>query len=162
MSYEDQTKDELQDELRERDLQVSGTKDELIERLEEDDAASEDGSDGQDDEAGGDPDEQRSQDGDGGGDDRSSQRRGLKPRDAVRSAARELRELGGREVDGVAGFERFDGGWRVLLEVVEVARVPSSTDVLGAYEVTIDDDGELVGYERIRRFVRGQAGGDDE
>jgi hypothetical protein len=39
VSYEDQTKEELQEELRERDLKVSGTKDELVERLEEDDAS---------------------------------------------------------------------------------------------------------------------------
>ncbi len=44
-----QTKDELQDELRSRDLPVSGTKDELIERL-EDDEDDEDDEDGEDDE----------------------------------------------------------------------------------------------------------------
>lgn len=37
--YEEQTVAELQDELRARDLAVSGTKDELIARLEEDDEA---------------------------------------------------------------------------------------------------------------------------
>ena len=39
MAYEDLNKEELQDELRERELPVSGTKDELIARLEEDDDA---------------------------------------------------------------------------------------------------------------------------
>lgn len=137
MSYEDQTKEELQEELRDRDLKVSGTKEELIERLEEDDTTSDSG-------------------------DGSRSRDRLTPREAIRSAVHQLAELGGREVDGVSGFEGFDGGWRVLVEVVEVARVPPTTDVLGAYEVTINNQGELVGYERIRRFVRGQAGGDDE
>lgn len=37
MAYEDQTVTELQDLLRDRDLAVSGTKDELIARLEESD-----------------------------------------------------------------------------------------------------------------------------
>lgn len=37
--YEAQTVEDLKDELRERDLPVSGTKDELIARLEEDDNA---------------------------------------------------------------------------------------------------------------------------
>lgn len=36
--YEDKTVEELQDDLRDRDLKVSGTKDELIARLEEADA----------------------------------------------------------------------------------------------------------------------------
>jgi hypothetical protein len=75
-------------------------------------------------------------------------------------AARQLRLLTGREVEGAAGLERADDGWRVLLEVLEVARVPRSTDVLGLYEVTVDADGDVVGYERLRRFVRGQAGDD--
>ena len=37
--YESWTKDELQDELEKRDLPKTGNKPELIERLEEDDAA---------------------------------------------------------------------------------------------------------------------------
>jgi hypothetical protein len=173
--FEDQTKEELQEELRERDLKVSGTKDELIERLEEDDSSEEDGDEdgeGEDDGADDDGEDDGSEDGEEpprGRDERAgdrrgdrSERRGLTARDALRSATRQLQELGGREVDGVAGFERIDGGWRLLLEVVEVSRVPSSTDILGAYEVMVDDDGELVGYERIRRYVRSQAGGDEE
>jgi post-segregation antitoxin (ccd killing protein) len=168
--FEGQTKEELQEELRERDLKVSGTKDELIERLEEHESSEEDG----DEDAGADDDgeDDGSEDGEEpprGRDERAgdrrgdrSERRGLTARDALRSATRQLQELGGREVDGVAGFERIDGGWRLLLEVVEVSRVPSSTDILGAYEVMVDDDGELVGYERIRRYVRSQAGGDEE
>jgi post-segregation antitoxin (ccd killing protein) len=182
--FEGQTKEELQEELRERDLKVSGTKDELIERLEEHESSEEDGDedagaddegedDGADDDgADDDGEDEGSEDGeepqrerDERAEDRRgdpSERRGLTARDALRSAARQLQELGGRQVDGVAGFERIDGGWRVLLEVVEVSRVPSSTDILGAYEVMVDDDGELVGYERIRRYVRSQAGGDEE
>lgn len=39
-NYNDQTNDELRAELEERGLKVSGTKDELVERLEADDAAS--------------------------------------------------------------------------------------------------------------------------
>lgn len=39
-NYSDQTNDELRAELEERGLKVSGTKDELVERLEADDAAS--------------------------------------------------------------------------------------------------------------------------
>lgn len=55
----------------------------------------------------------------------------------------------------------MDGGWRVLVEVIEVSRVPASTDVLGAYEVTVDEEGELVRFERLRRYVRAHTGEDD-
>jgi hypothetical protein len=50
----------------------------------------------------------------------------------------------------------------VTVELVELSRVPNSTDVLGCYVVTLDNDGELVGYERVRRYQRGQTGGDEQ
>lgn len=135
MSYEDQTKEELEDELRSRDLPVSGTKKELVERLEASDGRSGGG------------------EADGGG--------RLRPLEAARRAAQQLAELRGREVDGVAGFEPFEDGWRVVVELVEMSRVPHSTDVLGEYEVTLDAEGELVTYERLGRYVRARTGEDE-
>mgnify|MGYP006206037297 CR=1 FL=1 len=35
----------------------------------------------------------------------------------------------------------------------------STTDVLGKYEVTADSSGEVEGYRRLERYVRGQAEG---
>ena len=48
------------------------------------------------------------------------------------------------------------GTWRVTVEVLELARVPNTTDVIGAYEVRLDPQGSLHGYNRLRRFSRGQ------
>ena len=58
-------------------------------------------------------------------------------------------------------LRKDEDGWKVTVEIVELRRVPSSTDLLGCYVVTLDDDGELVGYERTRRYQRGQAGGEE-
>ena len=56
------------------------------------------------------------------------------------------------------GLERDDDdGWRLTVQVVELARIPHSTDVLGAYAVNLDRDGELTGYRRQRRYHRNQA-----
>ena len=41
------------------------------------------------------------------------------------------------------------------LEVVEVRRIPNTTDVLALYEIDADDKGNLQGYRRIRRYARG-------
>lgn len=76
------------------------------------------------------------------------------------SAARQLLELTGKESEGVTGLERTDDGWTVQVDVVELRRVPNTTDVLASYEVEVDRDGDLVGYLRVRRFVRGSAGED--
>ncbi|WP_038044786.1 gas vesicle protein GvpO [Thermocrispum agreste] len=48
-----------------------------------------------------------------------------------------------------------DGGWSVLVDVVELERIPSSTDVLATYRVDITSTGDLAGYERLRRYHRG-------
>jgi hypothetical protein len=147
VSYEDKTRDELRDELKERDLPVSGSKEDLIARLEE--ADEEDGG-GSDEDAG----EGSSQGGGSGGSKGSG---GLKPMQLVRLAGAQLMQLTGRDIDGTSGIEHTDEGWRVLLEVVEVTRVPRSMDVLGLYEVIVDEDGDLVRYERLRRYGRTQS-----
>jgi hypothetical protein len=78
--------------------------------------------------------------------------------DAVRRVRKELPELLGRPVESVLGVRRDDdNGWEVSVAVVELSRIPSTTDILGAYEVHLDDDGELAGYRRRRRYHRSQA-----
>jgi Gas vesicle synthesis protein GvpO len=78
------------------------------------------------------------------------------PARIVRRAVDQVGELTGRSVEGVLGLERDDDGWVVTLEVVELRRVPDSTDVLGSYAVAVDSRGELQGYRRTRRYYRSQ------
>ena len=73
-------------------------------------------------------------------------------------AAQQLLELTGKESEGVTGLERGDDGWTVQVEVVEVRRIPNTTDVLALYEVSTDDHGDLLGYRRLRRYARGTPG----
>jgi hypothetical protein len=70
-------------------------------------------------------------------------------------AARQLLELTGRDAEGVTGLERTDDGWKVQVEVVEVRRIPDTTDMLALYEVEVDPQGELMGYRRLQRYSRG-------
>ena len=77
---------------------------------------------------------------------------------AAAEAARQLLELTGREAEGVTGLSRVDDGWRVQVEVVEVRRIPDTTDVLALYEVDVDGEGQLLGYRRLRRYARGVPG----
>jgi gas vesicle protein GvpO len=65
----------------------------------------------------------------------------------------------GRPVEAALGLERDDDGWVVTVQVVELARIPNSTDVLGEYAVSLDRDGEVIGYRRTRRYHRSQADG---
>ncbi len=93
------------------------------------------------------------------GDDRW--RDGLRGPEAARRAREQLAELTGRETVSVSGLRRTDDGWEVTVEVVELERVPPTTNVMGSYEVELDPNGDLVGYELVERYHRGQVGGSD-
>jgi hypothetical protein len=84
------------------------------------------------------------------------------PAELARAARAQLAELTGRNPESVLGLRKDDDGWKVTVELVELSRVPNSTDLLGCYVVTLDDDGELVGYERVRRYQRGQTGSGEQ
>lgn len=71
-----------------------------------------------------------------------------------------LRSLRGVEAESVSGIARSQNGWTVMLEVVELRRIPESTDVLASYEIELDDDGKFLSFERGGRYSRSQAGGD--
>jgi Gas vesicle synthesis protein GvpO len=100
----------------------------------------------------------RSQRSNGRGADKSnSSRRRISARDVVEQVREEFPPLLGRPVEEVLGVQRDDEqGWQVIVQVVELSRIPTSTDVLGAYVVNVDDDGELIGYRRRRRYTRSQ------
>jgi Gas vesicle synthesis protein GvpO len=76
----------------------------------------------------------------------------------VERATGQLSALTGRDAESVLAVERTDDGWLLRLEAVELERIPSSTDVLGAYEVELDRDGELQRYARVDRYVRSRGG----
>jgi hypothetical protein len=76
-------------------------------------------------------------------------------------AAQQLATLTGREPEAVIGIRRTEDGWEVELEVVESRRIPDSTDILATYRVETDEQGDLMGYHRVRRYVRGKGGDDD-
>jgi hypothetical protein len=88
----------------------------------------------------------------------SASRNGLSGREAIERVRRDLPQLLGRPIESVLGVQRDDdSGWMVTVQVVELERVPKTTDVLASYEVSLDGRGELVGYRRDRRYYRNQA-----
>ncbi|HEX5907751.1 MAG TPA: gas vesicle protein GvpO [Propionibacteriaceae bacterium] len=77
----------------------------------------------------------------------------------ARRAMDTLAELVGCPAEGITGIRRNDDGWVVEVEVLEVERVPETSDVLASYEVAIDNDGEIVEFRRLRRYLRTQTEG---
>jgi len=79
---------------------------------------------------------------------------------AVESARGYLEELTGKEPEAVSGLSRVHDGWAVNFEVVELERVPSSTDILASYRVEVNNEAELMGCDRVHRYYRNQPGND--
>lgn len=84
----------------------------------------------------------------------------LDVRGAAEAGVEHVGALTGREVTGVTWVRRTDDGWSVGVEVVEFARIPSTTDVLAVYRADLDARGGLHGYRRTARHVRCRPGSD--
>ena len=75
--------------------------------------------------------------------------------DVARRAVEQVAALTGRRVEGVLAMRKNgNSGWEVVVEVLELERIPDSTDVLASYEVSLDKSGELREYRRARRYSR--------
>ena len=53
--------------------------------------------------------------------------------------------------------QQISDGWELAVDVVEVRRVPDTASLLATYRVSTDDAGDVAGWERARRFNRGEA-----
>jgi Gas vesicle synthesis protein GvpO len=81
----------------------------------------------------------------------------LSARDLVIAARDTVQDLTGYPPEAVSGLQWDGDSWLVTVDVRELERVPSTTDVLASYVVQLDDQGELLGYKRTKRFLRSQA-----
>ena len=72
----------------------------------------------------------------------------------VRTAVSSFAELTQQQPERVTGIRRTQDGWSVLVDVVDVERIPATMSVMATYRLETDEDGELLGYERLRRFAR--------
>ena len=80
----------------------------------------------------------------------------MKPAELIKEAKEAVAQLTGLTVETVSGLDRDGDGWVVTVEALELERVPKTMDVLGTYEVTLSDDGELNGFSRRGRYHRSQ------
>lgn len=84
----------------------------------------------------------------------------MKPHDVVVEAKTQLQDLTGLVADSVSDMSHEDGGWRLVVNMIELKRIPAATDVLAAFDVRLDEDGNVTGYHRSRRYLRDQVAED--
>ncbi len=71
-------------------------------------------------------------------------------------AKSQMAGLTGLKPIAVTGAFRDEQGWHIGLDMLEMSRIPSATDVLGDYEVLMDENGNITRFERKRTRLRGK------
>ena len=66
----------------------------------------------------------------------------------IEKARKELAGLTGLDLSSTVGALQDEKGWRVTIELVEKHSTPDQMDILATYEALMDDDGNLLGFER--------------
>jgi hypothetical protein len=74
----------------------------------------------------------------------------------IRKAQEDYCRVSKIQVDGVTGLSKTEDGWVVLLEALERRAIPDTMDVLGIYEVRVDNEGNLLGFQRKKLRKRGE------
>ena len=69
-------------------------------------------------------------------------------KDILDKAKKELADLTGFKSPSATGFKKEGNEMIATIEVVEKESIPDGMDILGTYEVRIDQDGKIMGYER--------------
>ena len=70
-------------------------------------------------------------------------------------AKQQLAEVTGFRPVAVVGSHKDAEGWHMSVEMLEMARLPESTDLLGTYEVDLDEEGNMAKFEKKRTHLRG-------
>lgn len=71
-------------------------------------------------------------------------------------AKEQLATVTGLKPVTVSATFKDERGWHVALDMLEMRRIPDSSDVLGSYEVLLDEDGNMVRFDRKRTHLRGE------
>jgi len=79
--------------------------------------------------------------------------------DAIAIARKTAADLTGHPVDGIAASGRHgEGGWRVVVDVIESPARMGENDLLSSHEVLLTGAGEVIGFSRVSRHHREDGG----
>ncbi|NQT48283.1 MAG: gas vesicle protein [Chloroflexi bacterium] len=76
---------------------------------------------------------------------------------AIDQAKKQLSDLVERKPSSVVAVSRDEEGWHVSLEMLEKKSIPDRMDLLARYDVLLDDEGNVMKFNRGDLRTRGDA-----
>jgi hypothetical protein len=76
--------------------------------------------------------------------------------EVIKKAQEEFVRLGKTPANGITGLSKTEEGWTILLEALERKAIPDTMDVLGLYELRLDNEGNILGLDRKKLRKRGE------
>lgn len=73
----------------------------------------------------------------------------MKVKELIETAKRELADSTGFKQPTGVGVRKEEDEWVVTVEIIERKSIPDAMDLLGAYDVRLDAEGNLLGFARI-------------
>ena len=80
----------------------------------------------------------------------------LTMREIVEEAKQGLVALVEKQLSSVTAVFKDEEGWHVSLEVVERKAIPDRMDLLAGYDVLLDEDGNILKFDRRELRTRGE------
>lgn len=77
----------------------------------------------------------------------------------IEKAREEISKITGLELSSTIGAVKEEKGWKVTMEMVEKHSLPDQMDILAAYVVILDNDGNVIEFKRagLRKRVDTEA-----
>lgn len=66
----------------------------------------------------------------------------------VERAREELGKVTGLELSTTSGAVKEEKGWKITVEMIEKHSIPDQMDILAIYDVILDDNGNLIEFNR--------------
>jgi len=74
--------------------------------------------------------------------------------DVIKKARSELNMLTGLEISSTISAKPDEDGWKVTLEAIEKKSIPDNMDILAIYETILDQEGNMLKFDRVRMRKR--------
>ncbi|MEK6758197.1 MAG: gas vesicle protein GvpO [Deltaproteobacteria bacterium] len=66
----------------------------------------------------------------------------------IEKAKNDISKMIGLEPSSVVKTTKIDGGWQIAIEMVEKRSIPDGMDLLATYEVKLDEQGNILEFNR--------------